>query len=99
MSQLYETSPERIAALHAIRDRHPSYDGAAQRRRMLEAMQTEGHITTFEAMRFLDCFDPRPRKLELLREGYPIVMTWRYGSTESGKRHRIGVYSLTKGAQ
>lgn len=91
------TAPERIAALHAIRDRHPGIDSAPQRARLLEAIQTLGHVTTFEGSRHLDCYDPRARKMDLVKSGHDIITTWRISVTESGARHRIGVYTLNRG--
>lgn len=86
--------PERITALHAIRDRHPGGTASTQRACLLDALQSMGYVTTFEAMRYLDIFDPRPRKLELVREGWQIATAWATVETESGRHHRIGVYSL-----
>ncbi|OYT84865.1 MAG: hypothetical protein CFE46_19365 [Burkholderiales bacterium PBB6] len=97
MRNSFNPSPERIDALHAIRDRNKGEASATQRARLLDALQTLGHVTTFEAMRFLDIFDPRPRKLELVREGHEIVTTRRPVETESGERHSVGVYSLVRG--
>lgn len=94
----YPIDAERVAVLHAIRDRLPGGDARTGRSRLLEALQTLGHVTTFEAMRFLDVFDPRPRKLELLRLGHPIELHWRYVATESGKPHRVGLYALRRDA-
>lgn len=91
------TSPERVAALHAIRDRHAGQSGPVQCARLLEALQTQGHVTTFEASRFLDVYDPRARKMSLVRAGHSIVMSWRMVPTESGKLHRLGVYALARG--
>ncbi|MFS2047911.1 helix-turn-helix domain-containing protein [Variovorax sp. Varisp41] len=88
------TQLERIAALRAICDRNSSGTSSAQRARLLEALRSMKYVTTFEAMRYLDIFDPRPRKLELTRKGYRIVTTWCVVKTESGYHHRIGVYSL-----
>lgn len=90
-------SADRIAQLCAIRDSATGLAASVQRERLLIALQTLGHVTTFEASRFLDIYDPRARKLELLRAGHPIVTTWRSVPTESGERHRIGVYMLRKG--
>ena len=90
------TAPDRIAALYAIRDRHPGIDSAPQRARLLDALQSLGHITTYEGSRFLDCYDPRARKKELVRAGYDITTTWRITETESGDQHRIGVYTLNR---
>lgn len=92
------TAPERIAALHAIRDRHQGTDGAPQRARLLDALRTLGHVTTYEGSRFLDGYDPRARKMELVRAGHDITTTWRITLTESGARHRIGVYTLNRSA-
>jgi hypothetical protein len=97
MADHFHTSPERIAALHAIRDRNKGEACTTQRARLLDALQTVGHVTTFEAMRYLDIFDPRPRKLELVRNGHHIITTRRRTETESGERHCIGVYSLARG--
>lgn len=88
------TPPERIKILLIIRDAYPGGTSAPQRARLLAAMQQTGHITTFEAMRYLDVFDPRPRKLELVAKGHDIVLTWRKSPTESGTLHRVGVYSI-----
>ena len=93
---LHLTPPERIAALHAIRDRHHGDASSTQRARLLEALQTLGHVTTFEASRYLDLYDPRARKMELVRAGHDTLMTWRSVQTESGERHRIGVYALKR---
>lgn len=90
--------PERIAALHSVRDRHVGDASEIQCRRLLDALETLGHVTTFEASRFLDLYDPRARKMQLVRAGHPVLMTWRRVPTESGSLHRIGVYSLVKGA-
>lgn len=97
MAAFDTTPPDRIAALHAIRDRHVGQSGSTQRKRLREALETLGSVTTFEAMRYLDVFDPRPRKLELVREGLDIITIRRNELTESGERHRIGLYVLRKG--
>lgn len=87
------TAPERIAALHAIRDRHPGTVGAPQRARLLDALRTLGHVTTFEGSRHLDCYDVRARKMELVKA---MTSRPRVTETESGDRHRIGVYVLNR---
>jgi len=91
------TPPDRIAALHAIRDRHLGDSTAPQCARLLEALETLGHCTTFEASRFLDVYHPPARKLNLVQQGHEIQTTWRTVATESGERHRVGVYSLIRG--
>ena len=91
------TPPSRVAALHAIRDRHAGQAGAVQCARLLEAMQALGSVTTVEASRYLDVYDPPARKLNLVKAGHGILMTWDRGRTESGEVHRVGRYSLVKG--
>ncbi|MEJ6005774.1 helix-turn-helix domain-containing protein [Paucibacter sp. AS339] len=89
----------RLQALYAIRDRHQGDSTAPQKARLLETLQTLGHCTTFEASRYLDIYDPRARKLNLVKAGFEITTTWRTVETESGELHRVGVYSLARGAQ
>jgi hypothetical protein len=90
---------ERLQALHAIRDRHQGDSTAPQCARLLEALQTMGHCTTYEASRFLDVYHPPARKLNLVQQGYAIQTTWRTVQTESGELHRVGVYALARGTQ
>ena len=94
---LPEIPQERLSALRAICVSNPDQSANTQRRKVLTALQTLGHVTTFEAMRHLDVYDVRPRVLELRRQGHEIVTSWRYLPTESGRLHRIGVYSLKRG--
>jgi hypothetical protein len=93
------THPDRIAALHAIRDRFPGNVAFAQETRLLVSMQELGHVTTFEASRYLDVYHSPARKLSLVKRGCQILTTWRRVPTESGRSHRIGVYSLAKGKE
>ncbi|OLL29988.1 hypothetical protein BTH42_19385 [Burkholderia sp. SRS-W-2-2016] len=84
--------------LAAILRRIPGNDSATQRARLMAAMQETGHVTTHEAMRILDCYDPRPRIHELRhKHGAVITTATRIEQTESGVQHRIGVYSLAQG--
>lgn len=94
----HNTLARRIAALHAIRDRHRGDTSSTQAARLLEALQTLQHVTTYEASRHLDLYDPRARKLNLVRAGHRIVTSWRQVETESGELHRVGVYTLQRGA-
>lgn len=96
-SGLASRSPERIDALHAIRDAHAGLAATSQRARLLAALQALGSVSTYEAMRHLDIFDPRPRKLELVRDGYPIFTLRRRVDTEAGVCHCVGVYVMAKG--
>ena len=64
----------------------------------MAAMQELGHVTTHEAMRLLDVYDPRPRIHELRhKHGASISTATRIEQTESGVPHRIGVYFLSSG--
>lgn len=92
---LHHTSREKLASLRRMVQNRPGNDVAIQRDRMMDALR-EGPITTYEAMRGLDCYDPRPRVMELRGMGHRIDMTWVLSMTESGKAHRIGRYSLAK---
>jgi len=86
---------DRAAALKDILKKIPGNDTAAQRQRILAAIKALGSITTFELMRHLDVYDPRPRIFELRRnEGQYIVTVRRAEQTESGVTHRIGVYMM-----
>jgi hypothetical protein len=89
-------TPERIAALHAIRDSITGIEAAPQRTRLITAIQQLQHVSTFEASRFLDVYYAPARKLELIRDGYPIKTVMRGVLTEAGKRHRVGVYFLER---
>lgn len=93
------TSPEKRAALQAILQALPGVSAGQQRERILQALQ-KGPLTTFEAMRILDCYDPRRRIKDLRdRDGHNIVLHWVRIETEAGVAHRVGQYTLTpKGA-
>lgn len=97
MTAPHNITPERVAALHAIRDRHRGDACATQAARLLDALETLQHITTYEASRCLDLYDPRARKLNLVKAGHRILTTWRTVHTESGAPHRVGVYTLIRG--
>lgn len=86
--------------LRQILNTFPGISAADQRRRIIAALEQLGSLTTFEMMRHLDCYDPRPRIHELRHQhGYGIDTFMRAEQTESGVLHRVGVYVLTsKGA-
>lgn len=85
----------RETQLRAILARFSGIDANAQRTRLVSAMRELGSVTTFEAIRLLDCYDPRPRIWELRHlHGYKIKTHMRAEQTESGVFHRIGVYFL-----
>ena len=88
------TSPEKKAALEAIRDQFKGTDSRSQAARLLEAL-SRYPITTFEAMRYLDVYYCPARILELRRQGHNIITHWQTVVTEANERHRAGMYLLT----
>ena len=68
----------------------------SQRERLLSYLEQHGSITTTHAREFLNIYDPRVRKHELVRQGYPIVMTWVVAVTAQGFSHKVGLYTLVK---
>ncbi|WP_043281928.1 helix-turn-helix domain-containing protein [Burkholderia multivorans] len=72
----------------------PDNTAAHQRARLLEAMRVRAGVTTLEAMRFLDIVDPRARIVELRKEGYRIDTSWVQQSSECGRPHAVGLYTL-----
>lgn len=90
-----KATPNREVALKRILCKMRGNNSATQRARLLAAIHELGSITTFEATRYLDVYDPRPRIYELRHHyGYRIVTIMRAEQTESGVLHRVGVYVL-----
>jgi hypothetical protein len=90
------TSPEKRAALEAIRAQVNGTGGHSQSARLLEALSRFA-ITTFEAMRYLDVYHCPARILQLRKQGYKIVTHWQTVITEAGVKHRVGLYMLESG--
>lgn len=74
-----------------------SNDSAAQRRRLLAALQV-GPITTIEARRDLDVLMPAARVFELRAVGYRITTYRVEQRTECGRLHNVARYGLATGA-
>lgn len=91
------TSPEKKAALEAIRAQSKGTANAAQAKRLLEALGRYA-VTTFEAMRYLDVYHCPARVLQLRKQGYKIATQWQTVVTEAGEKHRVGLYVLDSGA-
>ena len=91
------TSDDKRKALAEILSAHPGNSCTVQRARIRAAL-SRFSLTTFEAMRHLDVYDPRARVLQLRNDGEAITTTWGQIATESGDLHRIGVYVLGTGA-
>jgi hypothetical protein len=94
MTQYITTSIEKQLALKVIASQYSGENSYSQRARFLEAL-TRFPVTTYEAMRYLDIYDPRPRIHELRHKfGYVIKTLWQTATTESGEMHRVGLYVL-----
>ena len=93
MNKNKATSPEKKAALEAIRDDFKGTASHSQASRLLEAL-SRFSITTYEAMRYLDVYHCPARILQLRKRGHKIITLWQTVITESGERHRVGLYLL-----
>jgi len=89
------TPPEcdKREALASILAAHPGNSCATQCDRIMDAL-SRFSLTTFEAMRHLDVYDPRARVMQLRHAGERITTHWRRIETEAGQSHRVGVYVL-----
>lgn len=90
------TSPEKKAALKAIREQFKGISAAKQCERLLAALASWS-INTFEASRYLDVYHCPARILQLRKRGYKITTHWQTVITESGEKHRVGLYVLESG--
>ncbi|CAN5153794.1 hypothetical protein BH10PSE16_BH10PSE16_43220 [soil metagenome] len=91
------TPDDKREALASILAAHPGNTCPVQGARIRAAL-SRFSLTTFEAMRHLDVYDPHARVLQLRKAGENIVTTWGRVATESGHLHRVGIYSLGTGA-
>ena len=80
-------------ALAAILAAHPGNSCTVQCARIRAAL-SRFNLTTFEAMRHLDIYDPRARVLQLRKAGECIDTHWTRIETEAGHSHRVGMYVL-----
>ena len=85
------TSPEKKAALEAIRTEFKGTTTSTQCARLLEALASWS-INTFEASRYLDVYHCPARILQLRKAGHRIVTHWQTVVTEGGEKHRVGLY-------
>ena len=97
MTKEKATSPEKKAALDAIRDEFKGTASHSQAARLLEAL-SRFPVTTYEAMRHLDVYHCPARILQLRKRGHNIITHWQTVVTEAGERHRVGLYVLDSGA-
>ncbi len=92
-----ETAPEKRQYLAEVLKIFPGNSSEAQCQRLREAL-SHYPLSTFEAMRYLDCYYPPARVMQLRDAGVLIDTHWISATTESGKPHRIGLYVLTPSA-
>ena len=90
-------SPDRIAAIQAIRDRLTGDTAYSQRARLLAVLQELGSATTYELSRYADIYYPPARKMELVRDGHEILTIRQDVVTEAGVSHWVGLYILKRG--
>ena len=91
------TTPDaKREALASILAAHPGNTCEVQCARIRAAL-SQFSLTTFEAMRQLDCYDPRARVRQLRNAGERIDTHWKKVPTESGHLHRVGLYVLAAG--
>lgn len=93
MNNPQQTPPEKLTALAAILQSNPGTSCVAQCERIRAAL-SQFNLTTFEAMRHLDCYDPRARVMQLRNAGERIDTHWHTTTTEAGVNHRVGMYVL-----
>ena len=94
-----DPSGERAIVFAAILKAQPGTDAHTQRGRILSAIKQLGSCTTFEASRYLDCYDPRARVHDLRKRGTDIITVMRRLPTESGALHSVGVYMMAGGVR
>ncbi len=76
---------------------HTGNSTGAQLRRLLERLR-KSPVTTCEARRSLDIYDPASRILQLRKRGNQIETVWDEAETEAGVKHRVGKYVLIREA-
>jgi Helix-turn-helix domain len=82
------------AAFARILADFPGTGTEAQCTRLREALAVFS-VSTFEAMRYLDLYDPRARVCQLRKRGHRIDTHFTKVQTESGDLHRVGVYVIS----
>ena len=96
MGRTPTTPDHKREALASILAAHPGNTCIVQCARIRAAL-SRFSLTTFEAMRYLDCYDPRARVMQLRNTGERIDTHWQKIATESGRLHRVGLYVLVAG--
>ncbi|MDI4632424.1 helix-turn-helix domain-containing protein [Pelomonas sp. V22] len=92
-----KTTPEKEAALKALRDEFKGTDADTQARRTLAALRLFP-LTTYELSRGLDVYHPPARIKELRQAGNNIITMRETVTTEAGVKHSLGKYVLLREA-
>jgi hypothetical protein len=92
-----KTTPEKEAALKALRDEFTGTDANTQARRTLAGLRLFP-LTTFEMSRGLDVYHPPARVKELRQAGHTIITLRETVTTEAGVKHSLGKYVLIREA-
>lgn len=91
MDEKKTTSPEKEAALKALRGQFTDTDTPTQIVLLAAALRLYS-ITTYEASRALDIYHPAGRIKDLRKQGYNILTLWTTVQTEAAVAHLIGRY-------
>jgi hypothetical protein len=81
----------KIKRLTEIREQFSGSDLVDQRSRVLLALR-DFPVSTYEARKYLDVMHIAGRVMELREFGWQIETLWSYEFSDSGKKHRIGLY-------
>jgi len=90
-------TPEKEAALKALRDEFKGNAADTQRHRLAAALHRFA-VSTIEARRYLDILHPAGRAKELRAAGLDIITLREKQETEAGVPHWVGLYVLRRGA-
>jgi hypothetical protein len=94
LDPVYQTSQAKRRFLEKLARTMPGNAGFTQCQRLLEALRKHP-ISTAEARRFMDVYDPASRIRDLRhKHGVEVDTHWWRGVTEQGVSHRIGRYVL-----
>jgi len=91
-----KATPEKEAALKALREEFRGNSRDTQMRRLAEAFHRLTTVTTIEARRFLDILHPAGRVNELRQDGLDIITLRERQETEAGIAHLVGRYVLRR---
>lgn len=87
-------APAKQKPLPKTKQKFTDNSASSQCARLLEALK-QGPITTFDAMRKLDCYHPPARIITLRKRGHNITTVKKQIQTEAGTWHWVGLYILT----